>query len=278
MVGTAPRALCDFPLLTFKCSAPYIASLSVCVMATSREGLVGSDTILLIAGDGTTFPLSRKAAQRSDVLRQFIAYSAAETNAEGNTTALLPPTSAPKRQVQPSGPHRSHHDSGIRGTANQRSSRPVSRGDGALEFPVVSELRPLSGQAISLCVEYMVHHADGPEPTTLPRPIPDPDSFGSLLSVWEYNFVYTKLLENGDVWRHRLLVEVMYVAQHLLIQPLRDLCAAWCGAQIAIFCSKIHHFDEAAEHIRKFFSIANDWTEKDMEMLCLENDWPEGED
>jgi hypothetical protein len=148
-----------------------------------------------------------------------------------------------------------------------------------LEVPIVSEMRPIAPSTLALCVEYLLHFTNGIEPTTIPKPLPlDGVKFEDLLSEWEKSFITTKLLEQADAWQHHTLVDVMYAAQHLQLDSLRDLCGAWCSAQIAYYALHIKDPMESAECLRKFFGISNDWTEEELQCLQVENEWPADED
>ena len=147
-----------------------------------------------------------------------------------------------------------------------------------LEVPLVSEVRPISASTLALCVEYLLHFTNGLEPTVIPKPLPLTTKLDEIVSEWESSFITTKLLEQGDAWQHQNLVDVMYAAQHLQLDSLRDLCAAWCSAQISYYSTSIRDPMEAAECLRKFFSIASDWTDEELQCLQVENDWPANEE
>ena len=147
-----------------------------------------------------------------------------------------------------------------------------------LEVPIVSEMRPIQPATLALSVEYLLHFTNGIEPTEIPKPLPVGVKLEDVISEWEASFLTTKLLEQGDAWQHQMLVDVMYAAQHLQLDSLRDLCAAWCSAQITFYSTNIKDPMEAAECLRKFFSIASDWTDEELQCLQVENEWPANED
>lgn len=191
----------------------------------------------------------------------------------------------------------------------RRDSSPPSRSDLQVEVPP-----NVSGHALRLCVEYMdyfaAQKANAEEemqknidatsldvvsraaalpgsptlsnsssclPTVLPVPLDRP--LETILTPWENEFIAQRLLgNNGDAWEHADLLAVLAAAEFLQLESLRSLCEAWCGNQIWRMCKETSKSAEAAEMIRKFFGIENDWTDAEEECLRIENDWPEGEE
>lgn len=133
----------------------------------------------------------------------------------------------------------------------------------------------LSFTALELCLDYLAHFGEGApySPTAIPEPLTEP--LMNILSDWERSFIATKLLEDGDIWRHSMLLAVLKAAQFLEIEPLIALCFAWCSSQIAHMCETTPKSVEAATLLRKFFGIPNDWTPEEEECLAIENEWPD---
>jgi hypothetical protein len=113
-------------------------------------------------------------------------------------------------------------------------------------------------------------------PTVIPAPLDEP--LENILSAWENTFIAGRLLgNNGDPWHHQDLVLALRASQYLELESLQALCLAWCANQMWKMCNSIKKPLEAAEMIRKFFGVANDWTPEEEECLRIENEWPEDE-
>lgn len=148
-------------------------------------------------------------------------------------------------------------------------------GSATIDAPLDIEGTNVCVETVGLVKEYMDHFY-GPEATEKPSVIPKPlpGALDKYISAWELSFINKKLLVDGDVWQHDALVSVVNIAQRLEIADLRDLLAAWCAVQVDALCQGKNMMD-AAEHIRNFFSIPNEWSEEDMGHLQREMEYYE---
>lgn len=181
-----------------------------------------------------------------------------------------------------------------------------------IELPVASDRTVITAKAVRLVVEYLEHFSPSdisliqkqrdniarqqkgsgsetpsnvdpkeaeplwPQPTALPTPLPT--ALENLLTPWENTFIASRLLGNhGDAWEHNDLMAVLRAAQFLQVTSLEAMCLAWCASQMTKMCDLTTKYSEAAEMMRKFFGIHNDWTAEEEECLRIENEWPEDE-
>lgn len=143
-------------------------------------------------------------------------------------------------------------------------------GDDLLDCQIDIEGTVVTDQALAKVQDYL-HHFSQPccVPASIPRPLPG--ELSQYISPWEKEFIQS-LLVDGDAWEHDDLVTVMNIAQRLDIESLRDLLAAWCAIQVQALSKGLSTMD-AAEKIREFFSIPNEWSNEESALLQREMDY-----
>jgi S-phase kinase-associated protein 1 len=123
----------------------------------------------------------------------------------------------------------------------------------------------VDARVLRYVVEYLEHHAVHPS-VTISRPLKGTIRDKGIISEWDTAFLFTDLVQGGDVKKHKLLVDCVLAANFLNIQSMLDLT---CAAVADII--KGHTPDE----IRDLFAIANDFTPEEEGKLRSENRWCE---
>lgn len=121
----------------------------------------------------------------------------------------------------------------------------------------------VSGQTLRLVLEYMEYHSVHPA-----EPIEKPliTSIESVISKWDYEFIFSRLLKNHDEKQHEVLIDVIMAANFLNVRDLLDLTCACVASMIR---------GKSAEQIRELFNIENDFTPEEEEKIREENRWCE---
>jgi hypothetical protein len=107
-------------------------------------------------------------------------------------------------------------------------------------------------------------------PSVIPTPLPG--DLRHYVSPWELAFIHDTLLVDGDPWQHTKLIYVLSVAARLGIESLQQLLSSWCADQI-VALSKNKSSMEAAEAVRSFFGLPNEWTPEETQHLEKEMEY-----
>eukprot|EP00331_Platyophrya_macrostoma_P019913 CAMPEP_0176471952 /NCGR_PEP_ID=MMETSP0127-20121128/41450_1 /TAXON_ID=938130 /ORGANISM="Platyophrya macrostoma, Strain WH" /LENGTH=185 /DNA_ID=CAMNT_0017866721 /DNA_START=23 /DNA_END=580 /DNA_ORIENTATION=- len=139
-----------------------------------------------------------------------------------------------------------------------------------IEIPLTQNGDLFPEEVIRHLVAY-VEHFFGPRrvergPSMIPKPKAEPVE--CYLDTWEQSFLRS-LLTDGDARRHERLIALLNAAEKAGVETLRDMLLAWVATQIEIL-SEGKGAMEAAEALRQFFGIPNEWSEEDMEHLGRE--------
>ena len=131
---------------------------------------------------------------------------------------------------------------------------------------------------MNLVLKYLKKY-ENEEPTQIEKPLKDGDLMAQL-TEWEKNFILDDLLEDKDAWKHQQLVEVMYIASSLNIEPLISLTTSWIAQEVSKICRTVKGSLKAAAEIRKFLNIPGNggWTTEQEKALAIEAEWPEDEE
>ncbi|CCW68372.1 unnamed protein product [Phytomonas sp. Hart1] len=130
-------------------------------------------------------------------------------------------------------------------------------GDAIIPIPNVS------GRTLRLVLDYMDYHCNnraGPIEKPLKTKIDD------IICEWDYNYLYKKLLKDGDEHQHEALIDVIMAANFLNVKDLLDLTCAFVANMIR---------GKSAEQIRELFNIENDFTPEEEAKIREENRWCE---
>jgi hypothetical protein len=107
-------------------------------------------------------------------------------------------------------------------------------------------------------------------PSVIPTPLPG--DLRHYVSPWELAFINNTLLVDGDPWQNTKLIYVLSVAARLGIESLQQLLSSWCADQI-VALSKNKSSMEAAEAVRSFFGLPNEWTPEETQHLEKEMEY-----
>eukprot|EP01060_Flectonema_neradi_P013781 TRINITY_DN204_c3_g1_i1.p1 TRINITY_DN204_c3_g1~~TRINITY_DN204_c3_g1_i1.p1 ORF type:complete len:187 (+),score=46.88 TRINITY_DN204_c3_g1_i1:49-609(+) len=112
------------------------------------------------------------------------------------------------------------------------------------------------------CVwDYLSNYKTG-EPEKLEKPLKD--DLKNLVTDFDWNYITTVLLEDGDEKKHEKLFLTLKGANFMNIEPLRDLC---CAAIANMLRGKNE------EDILDLFGITESFTAEEEEKLYQEYEW-----
>lgn len=123
----------------------------------------------------------------------------------------------------------------------------------------------LKQNLLKYVVDYLEYHAQYP-PNPIERPLRRP--IEEVICEWDYEFLFTDLVKDGDENDHKLLVEMIMAANYLEVQPLVDLCSA-CMASIIK--------GKQPDQLRDLFNIENDLTPDEEEKIQEQLLWCGGD-
>ncbi|CUG93196.1 Hypothetical protein, putative [Bodo saltans] len=107
-------------------------------------------------------------------------------------------------------------------------------------------------------------------PSVIPTPLPG--ELRNYISSWELAFINDTLLVDQDPWQNTKLIYVLSVAVRLGIESLQQLLSSWCADQI-VTLSKGKSSMEAAEAVRSFFGLPNEWNAEESQNLEKEMEY-----
>lgn len=142
-----------------------------------------------------------------------------------------------------------------------------------LEISLTHDEHLFSKAVVEKLITYLEHfYGPGREgertkgPSLIPKPKVEPVEY--YLDAWERSFL-SSLLVGGDVRRHEVLIALLNMADRAGLDPLRDMLLAWVATQVEAL-SEGNGTMEAAEAIRQFFGIPNEWSDEEMDHLSRE--------
>lgn len=140
-----------------------------------------------------------------------------------------------------------------------------------LEVSVAGEGLSTSIDALLPIKSYLENFGSGAAvaPSRIRAPLPG--ELQDYVSPWEMEFI-NSLLDDEDPWQHDRLLIVLSIANRLGISSLQQLLSAWCAEQIGIL-SKGKSSMDAAEAVRSFFSLPNEWTSDETHHLEMEMEY-----
>jgi hypothetical protein len=131
-------------------------------------------------------------------------------------------------------------------------------------------LKNVEGHVLKYVVEWLAHHAEHPDEKPPTKPINEfietLEAFKPTISEFDYAFLYTDLVKNGNEEDHDLLVQVTMAANYMRIEDLLALC---CGAFAMMMRSR------EAKEIRKLFKVPGELSQEQEDRIKKEHSWYE---
>jgi hypothetical protein len=161
-------------------------------------------------------------------------------------------------------------DAALRCEAVRREVSQNSENESVIVIPMTlgDDLAPAPRQVAAKVVDYLEYFAHE-QPSVIPKP--KLEGVEHYLSTWEANFLRS-LIDRDNPSQHQTLIMVLNAADQLGLAPLSDMLLAWVATQVETISNPQSgkRIMDAAEDIRQFFGIPNEWSDEELGHLSKE--------